>query len=723
MVIPSVRQKSTKGRARPPLLVFGFVLLATACPGDHGGTTAQPCVGKTSLFGWGANDSSQLLGLPAAGETTPAQLTNLDDIEEVAAGAHHVLVLKRDGTVWAWGNNDDGQLGDGTQMARSTPVQVFGLRDIRQIAAGANHSMALSEAGVILTWGSNGWGQLGYTTTNLTSTQLTPTAVSGFPALAIAADAYHSIALKSDLTVWTWGANDKGQLGSPGWAQANSLDFPVQVTGLSDVIDIAAGNGHDVALRSDGSVWAWGSNDRLQSFDLGPGPPHFNPPAVVRSPIQVLTGVSAGDHALAAGADHSVVRMTDGTLMAWGANDWGQANPDIGDPVTIGVTSPTLTDVTEVWAGGDETLATTTDGKVWAWGSDESGQLGDAASSSQQLVHVSGLGGLTAVSVGPTYALAVATGVPEGNPSTLTFSGQRVGQSSAPRSITVTNGGSGPLTFCQIAVSSEFSQTNDCPAPPGTIPTSGTCTINVSFAPSSSGSKSGSLTVQGSHGKTAIFPLSGTATAPKATFSPNSWSFGNQAWGTPSAVRQVILSNNGDDTLVIDQIGTSGDFSQTNNCPVSLPPDPNQFCVIDVVFKPLDVGQRTGALTVLDDVGTQYAMSLSGIGTGPSPSFTPASVDFGSKPLNVKSNVKSITLTNTGTADLVIGAVNVSGANASDFTIEVDGCGGQTIAATQQCVVDLTFKPSASGPRQAEVSFSTNAPISPLVVPITGTGA
>jgi len=116
-------------------------------------------------------------------------LTNLDDIEEVAAGAHHVLVLKRDGTVWAWGNNDDGQLGDGTQMARSTPVQVFGLRDIRQIAAGANHSMALSEAGVILTWGSNGWGQLGYTTTNLTSTQLTPTAVSGFPALAIAADA------------------------------------------------------------------------------------------------------------------------------------------------------------------------------------------------------------------------------------------------------------------------------------------------------------------------------------------------------------------------------------------------------------------------------------------------------------------------------------------------------------------------------------------------------
>ena len=717
------RQRMGKGVGRPHHLIVAFLLLATGCPGnDDGGNTARPCVGSTSLFGWGANDSSQLLGLPAAGETTPAQLTNLDDITAVAAGDRHVLVLKRNGTVWAWGNNDHGQLGDGTRMSRSSPVEVFGLRNIRQIAAGANHSLALSEAGVILTWGSNDAGQLGYGTPLLNSDKLTPTAVSGFPALAVVGGAAHTVALKSDLTVWAWGSSE--QLGATAWAGAALVDFPVQVSGLSDVIDIAAGAEHSLALRTDGSVWVWGSNDQLQSFDLGPGPPHFTPPALVPVPVQALVGASTGgDAALAAGDAHSVVRMADGTLRAWGSNDFGQADPDIGDPVTFGSVSPPLVDVTEVWAGGDQTLATTTDGKVWAWGSDESAQLGDAASSSNQLVQVSGMGGLTDASVGTAYALALATGVPEATPTSLTFASQRVRRPGPSQAISLTNRGAGPLTFCEIATSGDFSQTNDCPAPTATEPPSSTCTVQVSFEPSSGGVKSGSLIVKDASGTGPTVTLMGTATAPRATFTPPSLDFGNQDLGASSAVRQVVLANTGDHPLEIARIVTTGEYSQTNNCPTSLPPDPNRFCVIDVVFEPLDVRQRPGALIVFDEVGTEHAMSLNGTGTGPETAVVPLSVDFGSVPVDVRSNVRSITLTNTGTATLVLGAVSIVGAHSGDFTIVVDACGGRSLNPTQSCVVDLMFKPAAPGLRQADIRFFSNAAAGPNLVTLAGSGS
>jgi alpha-tubulin suppressor-like RCC1 family protein len=628
-----------------------------------------------------------------------------------------VLILKRDGTVWAWGNNDFGQLGDGTRTDRPSPVQVVGLQDIRQIAAGANHSLAITQAGVVMAWGDNSSGQLGDSTT---MERLTPTASGLSGALAVRGGARDTIALKSDLTVWAWGANDKGQLGQGSSSIKSAV--PVQVSGLSDVIDIAAGGEHNLAMRTDGSVWVWGSNDQLQSFDFGPGPLITSPPAVVSSPLQVLTGASTGGDALAAGDAHSVVRMADGTLRAWGANDFGQADPDNGDPVTFGLASPQLADVAGVWAGGDQNLATTVDGRVWAWGSDDSGQLGDAASSSQLLVHVPGIGGLTDASVGKAFMLALATGVPEANPMSLTFASQRAGQTSPSQAVTITNRGSGPLTFCGVATSGEFSQTNGCPTPPASLPPSATCTAQVSFEPSSSGVKSGSLIVTGPDGTGRTVTLTGTATAPIATFTPVSLDFGSQAVGSTTGLH-VTLTNNGDDTLVINRIATTGDYSQTNNCPSSLPPNPNQSCVINVTFTPVGVGQRNGALSVIDDVQTEFAMALTGTGTGPIPAFAPMSVDFGAVPVGTKSNVKSIILTNTGTASLVVGTVSITGADAGRFFVEVDGCGGHTISPGQQCVVDLTFRPAGLAPRQAEVSFSTNAAFSPHVVPLVGSGA
>ena len=138
------------------------------------------------------------------------QVSGLTGVIALAAGSWHNLALKSDGTVWAWGDNGSGQLGDGSTTDRSTPVQVSGR--VIAIAAGSYHSLALKSDGAIWAWGSNGSGQLGDGSTSYYNS--TPVPVSGLSGvIALAAGSSHTLALKSDGTVWAWGSNYDGQLG------------------------------------------------------------------------------------------------------------------------------------------------------------------------------------------------------------------------------------------------------------------------------------------------------------------------------------------------------------------------------------------------------------------------------------------------------------------------------------------------------------------------------
>ena len=159
---------------------------------------------------------------------SPVQVSGLSGVQAIVAGTAHALALKNDGTVWAWGANSNGQLGDGTGTDRSTPVQVTGgMAGVTALAAGVTHSLAAKNDGTVWAWGGNDAGQLG---DGSTTDHSTPVQVSGglVGAVGLAAGTYHSLAVKNDGTVWAWGGNDLGQLGD---STTTGRRTPVQVRG------------------------------------------------------------------------------------------------------------------------------------------------------------------------------------------------------------------------------------------------------------------------------------------------------------------------------------------------------------------------------------------------------------------------------------------------------------------------------------------------------------
>ena len=225
----------------------------------------------------------------------------------------------------------------------------------------------LSEAGKsIVTWGDNHSGQLGDGSTVSNRPYIGALSLAG-PWHAIAAGGGHSLALKIDGTVWAWGENGRGQLGIGTTTNANQ-PFTTQI---DHVVAIAAGGLHSLALKNNGTVWAWGENDDGQ---LGEG---TNNDAA--SPVQVKAFTLVRAVAIAAGDKHSLAVDGNGEVWAWGKNDFGQ----LGDSSIVNRSTPVkvkqLTSVTQVAAGATHSLARKSDGSVWAWGDRRHLQLGDAA--------------------------------------------------------------------------------------------------------------------------------------------------------------------------------------------------------------------------------------------------------------------------------------------------------------------------------------------------------
>jgi uncharacterized protein (TIGR03437 family) len=223
----------------------------------------------------------------------------------VAAGEHHALALKSDGTVWAWGNNGNGELGNGangTNANSNLPVEVTGLTGAVGIGGGYNHSLALRSDGTVWAWGGN--GELGNGTNANSNVPVEVTGLTG--AAAVAGGAGYSLVLKNDGTAWTWGLSLLGIYPN----EFTSSNLPGPISGLSDVVALAAGQGgnedltdsfHSLALKSDGTVWAWGYN---LSGELGNGSNlSSNVPVQVNSLAGVVAIASGGQHSLAALAE------------------------------------------------------------------------------------------------------------------------------------------------------------------------------------------------------------------------------------------------------------------------------------------------------------------------------------------------------------------------------------------------------------------------------------
>ncbi|TKK79019.1 PASTA domain-containing protein [Herbidospora galbida] len=267
-----------------------------------GGTFSAGINDRGVVFLWG-----ELPGVVSS--TTPREVTGLPFVSSVSVGDRHVLALDSDGTVWAWGDNTYRQLGDGTTVSRPIPIQVPGLTGVRGVSAGYRHSLAVKTDGTVWAWGHNGFAELGDGTTVNRPTPVRLTGVSDVLTAHASRSGVHSAALKSDGTVWTWGSNASGQLGI---GAAPRSYVPVRVPGVVNAQMVLPGERSTFAI-AEGRLYAWGDNT---SGRLGDGTtlPRRTP---VVTPIANLTWADPGTGGTSAGV------TADGTVLTWGDNTHG----------------------------------------------------------------------------------------------------------------------------------------------------------------------------------------------------------------------------------------------------------------------------------------------------------------------------------------------------------------------------------------------------------------
>ncbi len=325
----------------------------------------------------------------------------------------------------------------------------------------------------------------------------------------------------------------------------------------------------------------------------------------------------------------------------------------------------------------------------------------------------------------PTLVALSATGVANPSltvsPASLGFAGQIVGTTSSAQTVTLTNNRNVALTISSIVTSGDFAQTNNCGS---SVTADASCAINLTFIPSSTGARTGSLTITDSAlGSPQVVGLSGTGTAPAASLSATSLSFSNQNVGTTSGAQALTLTNTGTASLTVTSIAitgsNAGDFAQTNTCGNSVAANAN--CTLTVTFTPSAAGSRAASLSIADNAtGSPQVVGLSGTGTAPAASLSASSLSFSNQNVGTTSGAQALTLTNTGTASLTVTSIAITGSNAGDFA-QTNTC-GSSVAAGANCALTVTFTPSAAGSRAASLSISDNATGSPQLVSLSGTG-
>lgn len=338
----------------------GVWTLQAQMQAEAAGNWPKPPVG---LFSWGQNNLGQLGHNDTVYRSSPAQVGALSTWSQIATGLAHTVATKTDGTLWSWGKNTpQGQLGLNDTVNRSSPVQIGALTTWYQVAAGSNHSLAIKTDGTLWSWGYNSSGPLGLGNTVYRSSPVQVGALTTW--YQVAAGITFTIAIKTDGTLWSWGKNPYGQLGLNDTANRSS---PVQVGALTTWSKIAAGGYQTFAIKTDGTLWSWGFNNYGQlGLNIASGNRS--------SPVQV--GLLTTWSQIAGGQIHTLATKTDGTLWSWGYNSSGRLG--LGDtdrrssPVQVGA----LTAWSQVAGGESSSFSIKTDGTFWSWGNNGSGRLG-----------------------------------------------------------------------------------------------------------------------------------------------------------------------------------------------------------------------------------------------------------------------------------------------------------------------------------------------------------
>ena len=458
--------------------------------GQHS-TLAQASDGTT--WGCGIDTYGDVgVGIPSK-EFAPRKLSDLGPWSAVAAGLGHSVALKANGTLWAWGNETAPWAAEFGHNYRVIPTQISSATDWKSVVAGDSYSLALKLDGSLWGWGDNGAGTLldsngGYAAS--------PVPIgSDTDWRQIAAGGSHALAIKTDGSLWAWGANWYGEIGDA--STARRTERPVRVGSDADWISISAVRGNSFGVKSDGSLWGWGANHRGQIGDgttvnrsiptrSGGDANWLNAVAIFPSSLALRKDGSLSTYYtfngawsplgygsdwpdIAGGINHAAMLRLDGTLWMYGNSDFGQ----LGDGSIAGFGPPRRLAKT-FWkrasVGVYHTLAIQADGSLWAWGDDSYGQLG--LGRDRSVLRKAAFNRLAPYS---TASLSSYLSIP----STTLGSNQSM-------SIRLTADGGGPLQLAAISpLAAPFSVSHNCP---GTLAAGSSCDFTINFSPTEPGS-------------------------------------------------------------------------------------------------------------------------------------------------------------------------------------------------------------------------------------------
>jgi alpha-tubulin suppressor-like RCC1 family protein len=280
--------------------------------------------------------------------SSPVQI-GADVWADFVAGDSSSLAVKTNGTLWTWGFNNHGQLGQNDVASRSSPVQVGALTNWAQVSSSFRFCAAVKSDNTLWTWGYGAFGGLGHSNNTTLSSPVQVGALTNWA--QVSTGSQHTLAVTTSGALYAWGYNGRGQLGDNTRITKSS---PVQIGALTNWSQVSSGGYRNGAIKTDSTLWTWGYNSTFGVLGQGLGAPNDR-----SSPVQVgaLTNWSQIDVGTTTGASsHMSSIKTDGTLWAWGSNGSGR----LGDGTVSSKSSPiqigALTSWTQASAGGDFTL-------------------------------------------------------------------------------------------------------------------------------------------------------------------------------------------------------------------------------------------------------------------------------------------------------------------------------------------------------------------------------